>query len=42
MVGTKRADFGIDEQGVIRHRHMHALGLDYQDADELAAALASF
>src|SRR3954466_7679445 len=42
VVGTKRAVFGIDEQGVIRHRHMHALGLDYQDADELGAALASF
>ena len=42
VVGTKRAVFGVDEQGVIRHRHMHTLGLDYQDADELAAALASF
>jgi peroxiredoxin Q/BCP len=42
VVGTKRAVFGIDESGVVRHRHMHALGLDYQDADELTAALASF
>jgi len=42
VVGTKRAVFGIDEQGVIRHRHMHALGLDYQDADELKEALAAF
>jgi peroxiredoxin Q/BCP len=42
VVGTRRAVFGIDEQGVVRHRHMHALGLDYQDADELREALASF
>ena len=42
VVGTKRAVFGIDENGVIRHRHMHALGLDYQDAGELREALASF
>ena len=42
VVGTKRAVFGIDEEGVIRHRHMHALGLDYQDASELKDALAAF
>ncbi|MFL5845735.1 MAG: peroxiredoxin [Solirubrobacteraceae bacterium] len=42
VVGTKRAVFAIDEDGVIRHRHMHALGLDYQDVDELKQALASF
>lgn len=42
VVGTQRAVFGIDEQGVVRHVHKHALGLDYQDAGELAAALASF
>ena len=42
VVGTQRAVFGIDEQGVVRHVHKHALGLDYQDADELATALASF
>jgi len=40
VVGTKRAVFAIDEEGVIRHRHMHALGLDYQDASELKEALA--
>jgi thioredoxin-dependent peroxiredoxin len=39
VVGTRRAVFAIDEQGVVRHRHMHALGLDYQDVDELRAAL---
>lgn len=40
VVGTKRAVFAVDEDGVIRHRHMHALGLDYQDVDELREALA--
>ena len=42
VVGTQRAVFGIDEQGVVRHVHKHALGLDFQDADELAQALAAF
>jgi peroxiredoxin Q/BCP len=40
VVGTKRAVFAVDEEGIIRHRHMHALGLDYQDVDELKQALA--
>jgi peroxiredoxin Q/BCP len=38
-LGTKRAVVVIDEQGVVRHRHDHMLGLDYQSVDELAAAL---
>ena len=29
----------IDEQGIVRHRHDHLLGLDYQSVDELKAAL---
>ena len=40
VVGTRRAVFVIDEEGVVRHRHMHTLGLDYQDVDELREALA--
>jgi peroxiredoxin Q/BCP len=36
---TKRAVIVIDEQGVVRHRHDHLLGLDYQSVDELKAAL---
>jgi peroxiredoxin Q/BCP len=40
IAGTRRAVFAVDEEGVIRHRHMHALGLDYQDVDELKQALA--
>ena len=40
IAGTRRAVFAIDEQGVIRHRHMHTLGLDYQDVEELQEALS--
>jgi len=29
----------IDEQGIVRYRHDHRLGLDYQSVDELKAAL---
>jgi thioredoxin-dependent peroxiredoxin len=38
-VGVKRAVIVIDEQGIVRHRHDHLLGLDYQSVDELKAAL---
>ena len=40
MVGTRRAVFIVDEEGVIRHRHMHTLGLDFQDVEDLREALA--
>ncbi|HEY7891421.1 MAG TPA: peroxiredoxin [Solirubrobacteraceae bacterium] len=36
---TTRAVIVIDEQGVVRHRHDHRLGLDYQSVDDLKAAL---
>jgi len=38
-LGTKRAVIVIDEQGVLRYRHDHLLGLDYQSVDDLKAAL---
>jgi thioredoxin-dependent peroxiredoxin len=38
-LGTKRAAIVIDEQGVVRHRHDHVLGLDYQSVDELKVVL---
>ena len=41
VLGTWRAVIVIDEAGIVRHRHVHALGLDYQDADDLQAALAA-
>jgi thioredoxin-dependent peroxiredoxin len=38
-LGIKRAVIVIDEQGIVRNRHDHLLGLDYQSVDELKAAL---
>ena len=38
-LGTKRAVIVIDEQGIVRHRHDHLLGLDFQSVDELKAVL---
>jgi peroxiredoxin Q/BCP len=38
-MGTRRAVIVIDEQGIVRHRHDHRLGLDYQSVDELKDAL---
>ena len=38
-LGTKRAVIVIDEQGIVRHRHDHMLGLDYQSVDDLKGAL---
>jgi thioredoxin-dependent peroxiredoxin len=38
-LGTKRAVIVIDEQGIVRARHDHMLGLDYQSVDDLKAAL---
>ena len=40
MIGTRRAVIVIDEAGVIRHRHVHRLGLDFQTVDEIRAVLA--
>jgi peroxiredoxin Q/BCP len=38
-LGTKRAVIVIDEDGIVRYRHDHLLGLDYQSVDDLRAAL---
>jgi peroxiredoxin Q/BCP len=40
VVGTRRAVIVIDEDGVVRARHDHALGLTYQGVDELREMLA--
>jgi thioredoxin-dependent peroxiredoxin len=40
-LGTKRAVVIVDEQGIVRHRHDHALGLDFQTAEQLRDALAA-
>ena len=42
VIGTRRAVVIVDEEGVVRHRHDHRLGLDFQDVDDLRGALASF
>jgi peroxiredoxin Q/BCP len=39
IIGTRRAAFVIDEDGIVRYRHVHTLGLDFQDADDLRKAL---
>ncbi|MGI8557218.1 MAG: peroxiredoxin [Solirubrobacteraceae bacterium] len=39
VVGTKRAVVVIDEQGIVRHRHDHLLGLAFQDVDALKRSL---
>jgi len=39
VLGTRRAVFVVDEDGVIAYRHVHLLGLGYQDVDELRSAL---
>ena len=38
-LGVKRAVIVIDEQGIVRYRHDHRLGLDYQSVDEIKQAL---
>ena len=38
-LGTKRAVIVIDEDGIVRHRHVHTLSLDYENVDELREAL---
>lgn len=41
VLGTRRAVVIVDEQGIVRYRHDHALGLDFRTADELRDALDS-
>jgi thioredoxin-dependent peroxiredoxin len=38
-LGTKRAVIIVDEDGIVRHRHDHLLGLDFQTVDDLRKAL---
>jgi thioredoxin-dependent peroxiredoxin len=39
LVGTSRSVVIVDEQGIVRYRHDSRLGLTYQTADHLRAAL---
>jgi peroxiredoxin Q/BCP len=40
-LGTRRATIVIDEDGIVRYRHTHTLGLDFQTVDQLREALAA-
>jgi thioredoxin-dependent peroxiredoxin len=40
-LGVKRAVVIVDEEGVVRYRHDHLLGLDYQSVDDLKDALGA-
>ena len=40
VVGTRRAVIVIDGEGIVRARHDHRLGLDFQSADDLREMLA--
>ena len=41
VVGTKRAVVIVDEEGIVRHRHDHLFGLDFQTVGDLRQALDS-
>jgi peroxiredoxin Q/BCP len=42
VIGTRRAVVIVDEDGVVRYRHDHTLGIDFQDVEQLREALGSF
>jgi peroxiredoxin Q/BCP len=39
VLGTQRAAIIVDEDGIVRYRHVHTLGMDFQDVDDLRDAL---
>ena len=39
VLGTRRATVIVDEDGLVAHRHVHTLGLDFLSADDLRDAL---
>lgn len=40
VLGVRRATFIVDEEGIVRFAHTHALGLSFLGVDEIAAELA--
>jgi peroxiredoxin Q/BCP len=40
LLGTKRATFVIDANGIVRYRHDHLLSLTYDSVDDLHKAVA--
>ncbi len=41
VIGTRRAAIIVDEEGIVRYRHDHRLGLDFQTVEDLRDALDS-
>jgi hypothetical protein len=41
LEGTDGAAIVVDEDGTVRYRHVHMLGMDFQDVDALHDALDS-
>jgi peroxiredoxin Q/BCP len=41
LIGTKRATFVIDGQGIVRYRHENILSLTFDTVDDLRSALAA-
>jgi thioredoxin-dependent peroxiredoxin len=41
VAGTRRAVIIVDEEGIVRHRHDHLFGLDFQTVSDLREALDS-
>ena len=41
VIGTRRAAIIVDEEGTVRYRHDHRLGLDFQTVDDIRDALDS-
>ena len=39
LIGTRRAVIVVDEAGVVQHRHVHRMGLDFQTVDEIRQVL---
>ncbi len=39
VIGTRRAVIIVDEEGIVRYRHVHLVGISHQSADQLREAL---
>jgi peroxiredoxin Q/BCP len=39
VLGTRRAAVIVDDDGIVRHRKVHALGVDFESVDDLQDAL---
>lgn len=39
VIGTRRAVIIVDEEGIVRYRHVHLVGISHQGVDQLQEAL---